>query len=116
MEEIPFNVSELSPSLLDENVNWKLVEKYFTKSAWLKVSHLIGQLQEDPDWICGVCREDLSLSHSVVCECCLVWYHFSCVGLNNKPKKAAGFCRFCYKVYADSMCSQGTENEVSMSS
>ena len=44
MEELPTNVSGLSTSLLDENVNWKEIEKYFTKSAWSKVSHLIEQL------------------------------------------------------------------------
>ena len=120
MKEVPTYASELSTSLLDENVNWKLVEKYFTKSAWSKVSGLIGQLQKDPNWICGVCQEDLSLSSSVVCECCLVWYHFSCAGLNNQPKKAAWFCRFCYKVYTQGntkICSLNKEiigNEVSI--
>ena len=31
VEEIPIDASELLPTLLDENVNWKLVEKYFTE-------------------------------------------------------------------------------------
>ena len=102
LEEIPTNASNLSTSLLDENVNCKMVGEYFTKSAWLKATHLIEQLQNDPNWICVVCQEDLSLSDSIVCECCLVWYHFSCAGLCNKPKRAAWFCIFCYKAYAES--------------
>ena len=81
------NLLEFSPNLLDENVNWVSVQKYFTRAAWVQVTNKMAKLKRDPKWKCGTCHEDLSSSPSVVCESCLVWHHLKCVGLTGAPKK-----------------------------
>ena len=88
--------AQLSPSLLDENANWVSVQQFFTKAAWVKVADMIAELEKNPQWKCGVCHKDISLTPSIVCESCLVWYHIKCSGLNVAPKKAEWFCRLCY--------------------
>ena len=96
IEEIPNHTMQLFPCPLDENVNWKVVNKYFTEGAWAMMRCLIHSLSEHPYWDCGVCQEDLGHSNSICCESCLTWYHLKCVGLNNPPKKSNWFCRCCY--------------------
>ena len=91
-EEVNCNSLEFSPSLLDENVNWASVQKFFTKEAWVKMTDLMVKLEEDPKWKCGACHKDLSLFESIVCESCLVWNHLKCVGLTAAPKRAVWFC------------------------
>ena len=95
-EEVNCNSLEFSPSLLDENVNWASVQKFFTKEAWVKMTDLMVKLEEDPKWKCGACHKDLFLFESVVCESCLVWNHLKCVGLTAVPKRAVWFCRLCH--------------------
>ena len=73
---------ELYPCLPDENVNWKVVQKYFTVGAWALIRFLINSLSEHPIWDCGICQDDLGHSNCIVCESCLTWYHLECVGLN----------------------------------
>ena len=87
---------QLSLSLLDENVNWVSVQQFFTKAVWVKVADMIAELEKNPQWKCGVCHKDISLTPSIVCESCLVWYHIKCSGLNVAPKKAEWFCQLCY--------------------
>jgi len=77
-----------SSSLLDENVNWASMQKFFTKEAWVKITELMAKLEEDPKWKCGACHNDLSLSESVVCESYLVWYYLKYIGLIIAPKRA----------------------------
>lgn len=48
INEVPDDPLQLSLNLLDENVNWKLTQKYFTKGAWNKVTDLITHLSEKP--------------------------------------------------------------------
>ena len=41
IEQVPIHTMQLSPCLLDENVNWKVVQKYFTEGAWAMMRCLI---------------------------------------------------------------------------
>jgi len=41
IEEILTDPSQLSTSLLDENVNWKLLQKYFTKKLLKQVDAIL---------------------------------------------------------------------------
>jgi len=100
----------LAPNLLDENVNWAGVQSYFSNAAWSKISNAMAVLEENPEWKCRTCSQDLSLLTSAVCESCLYWYHLKCVGLFAAPKKAVWFCRLCY---GDSVKTQDTaDNKV----
>ena len=65
-EELIRNSLEFSPSLLDENVNWASVQKFFNKPTWVKITDLMAKLEEDPKWRCGACHKDLSLLELVV--------------------------------------------------
>ena len=87
---------EPTTNLLDENVNWASVQRFFTKAAWGKVSDMIAELEKNPQWKCGACHKDLSTAASIICESCLVWYHLKCSGLTVSPKKVEWFCRLCY--------------------
>ena len=83
-------------NLLDENVNWACVQRFFTKSAWIRVTNAMMELAKDPKYLCGSCHKDLHSSHSIICEACLTWYHLRCVGLAVAPKRIDWFCRSCY--------------------
>lgn len=99
--------AQLSPSLLDDNVNWASVQHFFTKPAWTKVSNMMTELEKTPGWKCGACHQDL-LSASIVCEACLVWYHLKCSGLHAVPKRTEWFCRLCFAACSiDATCSAG---------
>ena len=87
---------EPTTNLLDENVNWALVQQFFTKAAWGKVSDMIAELEKNLKWKCGACHKDLLTAASIICESCLVWYHLECTGLTVAPKKVEWFCRLCY--------------------
>ena len=65
-EELSGNSLEFSPNLLDENVNWASVQKFFTKAAWIQVTDKMVELETDPKWESGTYRKDLLLSPSVV--------------------------------------------------
>ena len=96
VECIPENVSN---SIVDENVDINIVNKYFTSDAWLLVQQ-VQQLKRHntASWTCHSCSgilEDEQL-RSVCCEACLNWYHFKCAGLVRKPKMKNWFCRQCY--------------------
>ena len=86
-EQLDGNLLEFSPNILDENVNWASVQKYFTRAAWIQVTDKMAKLKKHPKWKCGTCHEDLLSSPSVVCESCLIWFHLKCVGLTAAPKK-----------------------------
>ena len=85
-----------SLNLLDENVNWVSVQRFFTKSTWIRVTNAMMELAKDPQYLCGSCHKDLHLSHSIICEACLTWYHLRCPGLAVAPKRTDWFCRVCH--------------------
>lgn len=68
IDKVPRHTMQLSPCLLDENVNWKIVQKYFTEGAWAMIKCLVHSLSEHPYWDCRVNQEDLGHSNSIVCE------------------------------------------------
>lgn len=86
----------VSNSCLDENVDIFLIKKHFTFDAWQVILHSIEQKKEQNDWFCTICSHDLQDSTSILCDCCLCWFHLSCVGLRNVPKQKEWFCRFCF--------------------
>ena len=68
IQEVPCHTIRMSPRLLDANVNWKVVQKYFTKGTWMTIRDLVHRLSIKPNWVCRVCQDDLEYSHSVVCK------------------------------------------------
>ena len=83
-------------SVLDENIDVCLVRTYFSTDAWMIVEDIIRQKKKKTVWICSMCQHDLHSDQSFLCDSCLTWFHFRCVGLSKLPKKKHWFCRQCH--------------------
>ena len=81
---------------LDENVSINLIRKYFTFDAWKQVEMLMNVLKEKGCWNCIKCSAPLSNSESIGCDSCLDWFHLTCIGMRNPPKRKVWFCRACH--------------------
>ena len=44
-DDLSSNLLEFSPNLLDENVNWASVQRFFTKAAWIQITNKMAELQ-----------------------------------------------------------------------
>ena len=74
-------------AILDENVDIHLTCSYFSQDVWMIVDGVLQQKRVRPSWVCTVCQHDLHSEPSIICESCLEWFHFCCVGLTGQPKK-----------------------------
>jgi hypothetical protein len=54
------------------------------------------QMYRRSSWNCLVCKIDVHLYASIVCDGCLEWNHLKCVGLKVPPKSTYWLCRQCY--------------------
>ena len=86
---------KVSNAILDDLVDVNLVRRYFTTDAWLVVQDVMNKKKQINTWICNICQHDLQESKSIVCEACLEWSHFKCIGLSKQPKTNNWFCRSC---------------------
>ena len=90
---------QIPAAIADENVDVCLVRSHFTHDAWLLVEDVVKAKNSNMSWTCNVCYHDLhadTSGPSIVCESCLKWFHFTCVGLQKQPKAKNWFCRPCY--------------------
>lgn len=94
--EVECRPERVTNAVLDENVDIYLIRRFFSSDAWMIVEDVVCRKKEKAIWICGVCQQDLHSDLSIICECCLGWFHFRCVGLSKHPKKKNWFCRQCY--------------------
>ena len=105
-EHVECRPEKIPCSILDENVDICLVRPYFTNDAWLIVEDAVKRKKSFEDavkrkksfdvWFCATCQASLEGTQAIICELCLRWYHFSCVGISSQPKKRNWFCRQCY--------------------
>lgn len=84
-------------SSLDDNVCIDSCRKYFSNDAWEVIQARADEMEVNPVWYCGRCHTaiDDEEQSSIVCECCLCWFHFNCANLKNCPKSKSWFCRDC---------------------
>ena len=94
-EDVECRPEKIPCSVLDENVSICLVRPYFTTDAWMIVEEVVKKKRESDVWLCATCHDSLEGKLSIICELCLQWYHFVCVGLTTQPKKKNWFCRQC---------------------
>lgn len=94
-EDVECKPERLPDAVLDENVDIHLVRKHFTTDAWVLVQEVFKQKSSHNAWICHSCYHDLHSEQSIVCDSCLLWFHFKCVGLVRQPKCKNWFCRSC---------------------
>lgn len=81
--------------ILDENVDFNAVQRFFSEDAWLSVTSVIQHKQKLQKWDCHTCSSDLEGQDSIVCDWCLSWYHLTCVGLKKQPKTKVWQCLNC---------------------
>ena len=96
--EVESRPEKVPSSVLDDNVEVSLVRHYFTNDAWPLVEDVIKRKRLMNVWLCNCCNKHFNIDESIVCEHCLLWYHFSCVGISKLPKKKIWFCRSCHSV------------------
>ena len=92
----------ITASCLDDQVHLDSCKKYFTQDGWLAVQNVLRAIQKNPAYYCGSCTRpiDDDEEDSIQCDSCLVWYHFKCVNLKQKPKRTTWFCHPCYQTVA----------------
>jgi hypothetical protein len=94
-EQIEVQPELLSPALLDENVELKLIQRFFTKDGWLALNSTVKALRKHVTFFCIVCKMDVKKSLTICCDSCLLWCHLTCAGLSKPPKKKHWFCKEC---------------------
>lgn len=97
-EEVETRPEQVSASCLDENICIQTIQKYFTPDAWAAVVQVCDMMKQHAVWYCGACTRSINddTQDSIVCEACLMWFHFDCVGVRSKPKSRKWFCNFCH--------------------
>jgi hypothetical protein len=86
-------VVDLPTKILDENINLNRIKKKFTVDGWKCLKNKISKTTETAEWNCSVCKIDVHLYASIVCDGCLEWNHLKCVSLKAPPKSTYWLCR-----------------------
>jgi hypothetical protein len=89
VELIPHKVTD------DSVVTISRIKQFCTFEAWKYLKNAIQQLKEIT-WDCASCGDDIEKKDSIGCDSCLDWYHISCLGLANPPKRKIWICRKCH--------------------
>ena len=93
-EDLIPSPSQIQNSVLDPQVNVSLIEKYCDQQAFNKILHVVETKKKRTNWKCGTCLKSLRNSRSIACEKCLLWSHFNCAEIQQKPS-GDWFCRGC---------------------
>ena len=58
------------------------------------INSVVSVLHDNPTWHCGRCTLEIidDEQSTIVCDSCLAWYHFACVGLKKNHPKAEYGC------------------------
>lgn len=94
-EDVECKPERVPDAVVDENVDIHLVRQYFSTDAWMLVEDVVKHKKKKMVWTCHSCFHDLHTEQSIVCDSCLLWFHFKCVGLTRLPKSRNWFCRSC---------------------
>ena len=96
--DVEIRPERIPSSSLDENVCISSIQKYFSIDAWSAVEQVLEVVKRNPVWFCGSCAKKINddTDNSILCESCLSWFHFNCVGLKTSPKAKKWYCRQCH--------------------
>ena len=77
---------------MSDDIDLEMIRDYVTNETFqnlklLKSTHV---------WNCSFCKKILGNDPNIMCDSCLSWYHFACVGLYKEPKTKNWFCRNCF--------------------
>ncbi|GFR71393.1 LOW QUALITY PROTEIN: zinc finger SWIM domain-containing protein 1 [Elysia marginata] len=82
--------------VMDMRVDVAIVKQHFESFAFDKLSDGIFNRRQSNIFSCGKCGEIDDLSQKMVmCEQCLLWFHFQCAGYRSKMKIPTWFCKSC---------------------
>ena len=95
-ESVECRPEKVSDAVADENVDVSLVRQFFTEDAWKIVRDVVDTKVKNMSWKCHCCFNDLHAERSIICDGCLLWFHFQCVSLTTQPKAKTWFCRKCH--------------------
>ena len=95
-DKVKCRPEQIPDSVLDENVDVCLVRHFFSSDAWTLLEMVLSSKAKEVMWTCKVCHHDLHSEQSIICDACLQWYHFRCIGLKAQPKARNWFCRSCF--------------------
>ena len=87
-------ITEIRDSMLDRQVDMSIIKNYCCKGIYEKIRKLVSEQRRKGKWICGTCQGYIKKERSIICECCLMWSHFPCTGLKEKPD-GDWFCAKC---------------------
>ena len=102
-DEVEVRPEKVPASCLDENVYLQSCRKYCSEDAWLAITSVVEAIRVNPVWYCGRCTNPIldETESSIVCDSCLMWFHFKCLNLKQSPKSTVWFCRSCYAEYSE---------------
>lgn len=97
-DQVEIMPERVTASCLDENVCLSSCRKYFTSDAWLALEGVVAAIATNPCYFCGRCTNPINddTENSILCDSCLIWYHYRCVNIKKQPKSKHWFCRSCY--------------------
>lgn len=100
IEEVETRSEHVSASCLDENVCLRNLQKYFSNDGWKVLLHMVEAVKREAVWYCCRCTNAINdeEENSIVCESCLVWFHFRRTGLKKAPKASEWFCHQCHSL------------------
>lgn len=84
--------------ILEEDVKLDIVKCFFSNQMWKSLLNRIKIKRKEVVWICPTCKEDIGLQQSILCDCCLTWFHIKCdLSIKPKPKRSDWYCSECCK-------------------
>ena len=92
VEANPDNVDTLC---LEENVDINSLRRYFDDDGWLCVQQVFRKKEDQPNWRCDECTEDMMLHDSICCDACLHWFYLPCLGIKTAPRVQKWFREPC---------------------
>ncbi|RUS83730.1 hypothetical protein EGW08_008526 [Elysia chlorotica] len=89
-------VADFGDLVMDDRVDIEMVRPFFDTRAFSKLQYGVLTRKRDGPFSCGTCHEHDDLSQKMVmCEQCLLWFHFQCAGYRSKMKIPIWFCKSC---------------------
>ena len=83
-DQVEIIPERITASCLDENVCLSSCKKYFTDEGWSALENVVATIAKSPSYFCGRCRNpiDDDTEDSILCDSCLIWYHYQCMSIN----------------------------------
>ena len=95
--QVETQLEKVPSSCLDENVCIETCQKYFSHDARAVVCNVVDTVRKNPIYYCGRCTCPIAddKHQSIACDCCLTWFHFTCLSMTMPSKAKVWICRGC---------------------